>query len=188
MWRHVRMTFLLEYVWFHSRCLGKRCLLKSDWNTWAHLHKLSDCKIGLSGDYLYDIISRYIVRGHTLRMTAIFGPFLTPSPLWTQNDVIVTNTDRIWLTPLPPRMRSSLKYPPKPTNDHITTSVLSQWNTAMSNSYTTHRVAKAWFLAMAKESDNRWHSIHDISPLTQQREFWGYSRSGLNSTYMHPLT
>ena len=50
-----------------------------------------------------------------------FGLFWPPPPFWTQNDVIVTlnydvivtNTDRIWPTPLPPRLRSSLKYPPK---------------------------------------------------------------------------
>ena len=61
-------------------------------------------------------------------MTSILGPYSTPPPLWTQNDiivtlyydiivtlyydVIVTNTDRILPTPLPPRLRSSLKYPP----------------------------------------------------------------------------
>ena len=50
-----------------------------------------------------------------------FSAFFDPlPPLWTQNDVIVTlcydiivtNTDRIWPPPLPPRLRSSLKYPP----------------------------------------------------------------------------
>ena len=59
--------------------------------------------------------------GHTLRMTAIFRPFLTPSPpserkmtsllLYTMTSLLLILTV-FGRPPLPPSLRSSLKYPP----------------------------------------------------------------------------
>ena len=53
-------------------------------------------------------------RGHAyFKDDRNFSAFFDPiPPLCTQNDVIVTNTDCILPNPPPPRLRSSLKYPP----------------------------------------------------------------------------
>ena len=61
------------------------------------------------------------LRGDSLRTTAIFKPVLTPSPLRTQNDVIVTycydvtvtNSDHIWPTPPSPQAAFVLKECPQ---------------------------------------------------------------------------
>ena len=65
--------------------------------------------------------ARLLIRGHTLRMTAIFRPFLTPSPpserkmtsllLYTMTSLLLILT-AFGRPPLPPSLRSSLKYPP----------------------------------------------------------------------------
>ena len=53
----------------------------------------------------------FIFWGHTLSMSAIFWPFFTPSPLWLQNDVIVTkyhDTTVTYTDCNPPWLRSYL--------------------------------------------------------------------------------
>ena len=112
-------------------------------------------------------------------MTAIFGPFLTPSPLWTQNDVIVTlyhdiivtNTDRILPTPAPARVRSSLKYPP-----------LNEWSVLILHCHHTlflssYLDAKGLTLRIL---GNPWKIRKAIVPLSQKAPQNGLRRSPIN--------
>ena len=97
-------------------------------------------------------IFKFQERGHTLRMTAIFGPFWPPPPsVRKMTSVLLYPMTSLLLIltailpnhpPLPPRLRSSLKYPPKtatPGMFHTIRYCCSTW----CSSFSTQSLAKA---------------------------------------------